>query len=106
MHSWFTQKLNEMTALAHYCQFPILKAHFILTQKAVDDMYGKHQPSENDLQRILPLLLMQAESSNAFEVAKHLRRAIDSLEPSRMNNDKIVPVDFQLPLTERKQSGA
>jgi|GEM_PF-6065669 len=98
MHKWFTQKLNEMIGLAHYCQFPILKAHFILTQKAVDEMYGKQEPGENCLHDILPLMISQAEINGEFEAAKHLKAAYEAIEVPEKEIDNIVEIDFATPL--------
>lgn len=105
MHKWFTQKLNEMIGLAHYCQFPILKAHFILTQKAVDEMYGKHEPGENCLQDILPLMISQAEVSGEYEAAKHLKAALNAIEVPKQGRDNVVALDFKAPVSARSQSG-
>ena len=91
MHKWFTQKLNEMIGLAHYCQFPILKAHFILTQRAVDEMYGKSN-SENDcLKQILPLLISHSESRGDHDVRAHLEEALAAVEQKSGN---VVSVNF------------
>lgn len=95
MHSWFTQKLNEMTALAHYCHFSILEAHFILAQNAVDEMHGKAKAEENCLQQLLPIMISQAEVSGHTKAAEHLQKALDALGPREAASDNVIPVDFQ-----------
>ncbi|CUI65374.1 hypothetical protein [Cognatishimia activa] len=94
MHSWFTQKLNEMTGLAHYCQYPVLKAHFILAQKAVDEIYDKPAHNGVGLAQLLPLLASEAENDGHFEVAGHLRNAMNALNADQ---EKVLAVDFRTP---------
>ena len=88
MHSWFTQKLNEMIGLAHYCQYPVLKAHFILAQKAVDEIYDKPTKGGVGLAQLLPLLASEAENDGHSAVAGHLRDAMDALLDETKNPKK------------------
>ena len=105
MHSWFTQKLNEMIGLAHYCQYPILKAHFVLTQKAVDEIYGEQKSDQTATARVLPLLISQAQTDGNHEAAHHLRQALQALEKPPIDAENIVTLDFVRPKRRRGQSG-
>ncbi|SHG56006.1 hypothetical protein [Cognatishimia maritima] len=102
MHKWFTQKLNEMIGLAHYCQFPILKAHFILTQKAVDEMYGKSNPEDDCLKQILPLLISHSESRGDDDVRAHLEEALAAAEQKSGN---VVSINFSASALPQTQFG-
>lgn len=94
MHSWFTQKLNEMIGLAHYCQYPILKAHLILTQKTVDEIYGSRKSEDDTLVQVLPLMISQAEIEGKAEAAHHMRQALHALDRKPILADNVVEVDF------------
>lgn len=105
MHSWFTQKLNEMIGLAHYCQYPILKAHFVLTQKAVDEIYGEHRETdETSLSRILPLMISQAEADKEVEAAHHLRQAMQALGKKNLQAENVIELSFAEPSERRRQT--
>ncbi|UZD89873.1 hypothetical protein [Cognatishimia activa] len=94
MHKWFTQKINEMIGLAHYCQYPILKAHLILTQQAIDETYGQSSSDSSSLKRILPLLIKQAELDGNPESARHMRRALEAMESDSILAENVVQVSF------------
>jgi len=95
MHAWFTKKLTEMTALAHYCQFQILEAHLILAQTAVNNIYDQPDDSDTDLKRMLSLLALQAESADQPEAAEHLRNALLALQDDAEDGANVISVDFQ-----------
>lgn len=105
MHSWFTQKLNEMIGLAHYCEYPILKAHIALTQQAVDDIYSQHKSDGSTLNKMLPLMISQAELDGEHEAAHHMRRALHALAPNKVEAENVVAVDFTAPAPQRSRSG-
>lgn len=105
MHSWFTQKLNEMIGLAHYCEYPILKAHIALTQQAVDDIYSQHKPDGSTLTKILPLMISQAEIDGEHETAHHMRRALHALGSDKVEAENVVEVDFNASAPQRSRSG-
>lgn len=109
MHSWFTEKLNELTAVAHYCQFPIAEAHFILSQTAVNDIYDKNEQSEVAFERLLSLMVMHAESTGKPEVAAHLQNALDALTDQTGDHhvaENVISVDFQRPSDISNRFGA
>lgn len=106
MHSWFTQKLNEMIGLAHYCGYPILKAHFVLTQQAVDEIYNQKSSNDTSMGNILGLLLKQAENDGDDEVSRHLRNAVYALKKREADTSNVVELSFDTLKTAKSQSGA
>lgn len=94
MHSWFSKKIGEMTDVARYCHFPILQAHFVLTQKAVDELYGKTSDQSGSLETILPMLISDAKVSGQAEVLKHLERAAAVLSDKQATTENVVQLDF------------
>ncbi len=104
MHSWFTKKLNEMIGLAQYCQFPVLQAHFVLTKRAVDEMYGRTEDHHDLLADVLPLLITQAATNGQNDTRLHLERALASIEAPIKNRENIVKVNFDVQKSDLKHN--
>lgn len=104
MYSWFTQKLNEMAGLAHYCDYPVLEAHFVLTQRAVNEVYGEQDAEDTSLKDLLPLMISQAESDGEYEAAHHMRQALQALGQQTTDAENVVAVDFAAPKAKRSRS--
>ena len=95
MHSWFSKRLNEMIDLSQYCRYPVLQAHFVLTQKAVDELYGQSLNAGRDsLRTILPLLISQAKLMGEEETQAHLEKALATLEAARQEGQNVVSLPF------------
>lgn len=91
MHSWFSKRLNEMIDLSQYCRYPILQAHFVLTQKAVDELYGQSLNAGRDsLRTILPLMISQAKLMGEEKAQAHLEQALAALEAARQEGQNVV----------------
>ncbi|MDO6726009.1 MAG: hypothetical protein ACRBBO_07065 [Cognatishimia sp.] len=105
MHSWFSKKIGEMTELAQYCHFPVLQAHFVLTQKAVDELYGKTTEQTDSLETILPMLISDAKDKGQLEVLKHLERAAIAIAETPNSSENIVRLDFSDAERRTSQSG-
>ncbi len=95
MHSWFTKKLSDMVELARYCNFPMLQAHFLMSQRAVDTLYASKDSSQDDLAEIIQLLINQAQSSGQTEVQNHLECALKATGARPEKASKVISIDFR-----------
>ncbi|WP_353533363.1 hypothetical protein [Cognatishimia sp. WU-CL00825] len=102
MHSWFTKKLDDMIELARYCNFPILQAHFLMSQRAVETMYQSKSDPKDALAEILPLLISHAKLTGQVDVQNHLESALRATKTQPLNASKVISIDFRAGSHETK----